>query len=303
MFTLIIPHFMRPSHAAIRSLNTPILNQMLRFAHFQAAPQSTEQLYMQHLCNQLILDNNYAYASPMSQQMGMNQITAQHGHSLAITPDEAEHFCQSLNDLYGEDAIFTPLRPDLWRVQLPQAVDWQVDSIFNINNVLQADNAPAQYLQLSTEIQMCLHTHPINQSRKHCPINHLHLWQAPKNAFRQPEYTAIATLSAWQQQSSLKCHTPQNWQNWLDFCEAGQLDLATTAWFDETFLYSDEEIAYRETIEQWDKHMAAHLQNALQSGQLAAFQLICEQGVCEFHAPNVWAFWKRARSFDGVQWS
>ena len=74
MFTLIIPALMAGDEMPLPPLNTPALNQLRRFARFQAHDLTTAQLYQRFLCDRLALDECSAYASPVVQQMGMNSV-------------------------------------------------------------------------------------------------------------------------------------------------------------------------------------------------------------------------------------
>lgn len=299
MFTLILPHFLRPSDARLPELSTPIWDELCRFARFQAAPMSRFELYQRHLCVPLRLPENSVYASPIHHQIGMNHVMVQHGSSLKIRADEAQTWCRDLNQLYGDEAHFTPIRADLWRVDLPEAVNWCAEPILDLSSHLQAQEMDAWYLQLSSETQMYLHQHALNIQRYPCSINGLYFWQAPESA-KSCTHRAIATNSDWQAQSACpSVALPQNWADWQQYCQSQNLDLSETAWFDERFLWAEDEWHYAEILAQWDTEVATALQTALQSGSLKNVKVVMEQGELILSAPRAWAFWRRKKGFDG----
>lgn len=300
MFTLIFPHLLRSEHEQLPELNIPTFNHLLRHAQFQAAPKSTAELYQIHLCDQLAQPQNCAYASPINQQMGMNSVTIQHGAALAITAAEAQTLCDGLNQLYGADAHFHPIRPDLWQIQFLQNIDWQVENIFNLNQLLDPNEAAADWLQLATETQMYLHAHPINQDRKSCPINGLWIWNAPSHAPAFQPAAKIASDSAWISHSSQDCAAmPTDFQTWQRDCVEQNIDLSATKIFSETFVHAADAYSYAEQWANWERNFFAPIAAALQSGSLKQVKIVCEQGELCFQKPKAWAFWKPEKVFDG----
>ena len=301
MLNIILPHFLRDPEERLPKIHTPALNQILRFARVQAALYSTADLYQTYLCNQLTLPEYCAYASPLSQQVGMNNIVVQHGSSLDITPNEAQILCAGLNQFYGEDAQFTPIRPDLWQIKLSQPIDWKVENIFNLHQILNPDNAPNDWLQLSTEAQMWLHSHPINQNRKPCPINALWFWNAPTDKAYHAS-AAVATDSAWTSRSSLNIQPlPDDFQGWRLACENHKIDLNETVIFSEKFVNVGNAWTYADTLAQWDAQFFAPVWADLCSGSLKNVRIVCEKNTLTVSSQARFAFWKRLKSFDGKQ--
>lgn len=303
MFTLILPQFLRHPDERVPPLHTPILNQLLRFANFQAASCSRLQLYQTHLCHELALPDNSAYASPISQQMGMNHVLVQSGRVLNIQAQEAKSWCEGLNQLYENEWYFTPIRPDLWRVDGREPIDWQMESVLDLPAHLQPQHASADYLQLSSETQMYLHNHALNQNRKPFPINGLWFWRTQPETPILP-YTQIASNSDWRVHSSLPVHDlPDNWVDWQEYCQQNQIEMEQTAWFDERFVWAQATEEYVDTLAQWDRQVMTPIQAALQSGSLKKLKLICEAGELTILPANVWTFWKRPVIFDGKKFN
>ena len=103
MFTLIIPALMAGDEMPLPPLNTPALNQLRRFARFQAHNLTTAQLYHRFLCDRLALDECSAYASPVVQQMGMNsvQMLDLKAACTNLPPETAQQYADRLNQEYA----------------------------------------------------------------------------------------------------------------------------------------------------------------------------------------------------------
>ena len=312
MFTLILPALLREPHETLPALNTSALNQLLRYAKIQRTDYSRMQLYQIYLCDQLTQPETAIYASPVWQQMGMNsasQIAAEH---LPLSHSEAATWCNELNQFYGGDYVFTLIRPDLWRITLPQAPQWHAPSILDIATQLDGSQSAhgddiSPWLALSTELQMWLHNHPHNQTRQQNqlpPINGIWLWNtpaAPSEPFQAA--TLIASNSAWAEHSSqATTGQPENYAAWQRICAQRQIPIAHTHIFADDFLPSlqtGDLWAYQEQLAQWERNWFEPLRQALFSGSLNGLRIVCEQAQCTIASKPQWAFWKRKRRFDG----
>ena len=170
MFTLVLPDLLRPNLSEMPTLNVPYLNQILRFATFQAAKQSRSQLYFEYLGLPKKLNENQVFASPMWQQMGMNSATILSGQYLDISLQEAQQLCHDLNQFYVGEYVFQVLRPDLWLLTLPEKITWQATCVLDMAGQMFgmeiADGDNQNWLKLTTEIQMFLHHHQVNHNRQ-----------------------------------------------------------------------------------------------------------------------------------------
>lgn len=306
MFTLVLPDFLRPEADGLPPFNTPALNQILRFGRVQAAAVGRAELYQSHLADRLALPENCAYASPVFQQTGMNSVRLTYGAALAIREDEAETWCGGLNQLYRGEAEFSPIRPDLWQIRLPEKIDWQSpplwDALGEADGGTKAVGAgAAQWLQLSTELQMWLHAHPLNQNRA-VPVNALWLWRGEnRNPVNPPVLTG--TDSLWRQQSSLNTDDmPHDFSTWQRACADAQTDLNQTALFAEAFVLSEQSgdiWHHADTLAQWEQRFFAPIWQAIRSGSLNGFTLICQHARLTISPRPQWRFWHRAKTFDG----
>lgn len=305
MFTLILPDLLRGTDENLPPLATPAFNQILRFGRFQAALQSRAELYQNHLADRLAQPENCAYVSPVYQQTGLNSIQLIDGAGLGISQNEAQTWCSGLNQLYGNDAVFSVLRPDLWQIRLPENIDWQTpplwDALGQLDDTAKAQGSQAaQWLQLSTEMQMWLHAHPLNQSRS-VPVNAVWLWRGDNRPIAAPQLTG--TDSPWRQQSSLKTEDmPHDFAAWQRVCADTQTDINQTALFSEDFVLPQQTgdvWQYIDTLAQWEQRFFAPIWQALVSGSLKNFTLVCQQGRLTVNAKAHRRFWKRAKTFNG----
>lgn len=309
MFTLVLPHFLRASHETLPPLDTPTLNQWLRFGRFHAQPHTISTVYQHHLGN-IRLPENSALAVPIWQQLGINTTQLLDARHFAISTDEAETLIGDLNRFYSGDAQFHAIEPQIWYMTLPQITDWYIPSVLDSNGqtdgILRSEHhAAPQWLQLSTEIQMFLHDHPINRMRQQngeVPINGLWLWQPESRNTSVFQTALIGSDSAWTTFSK-HAHTdlPYDLAAWQRACDKHGTTLSQTLLFSEAFAicaYTEDVFAYQTALQEWEKRFFVPLEHALQTGILPALELVCEHGTLTVHHQRH-AFWRRKKTFDG----
>lgn len=313
MFTLIIPHFLPRNQSSLPALNTPSLNQILRFSRWQAHAQKTSALYYQYLAHQLPNATNTAFASPISQQLGMNTTLLLDSHSFPISQQEAETIMSGLNDFYQQDADFKIIHPQLWQITLPQIDNWQIPAIWDVggqtDSLLRTENkASKQWLQLNTEIQMWLHAHPINQQRQQqglFPINSLWLWLPEKtNATQTTSFQLIGTNSVWKQYTQTPHQAmPANLQQWQQQCLANHININQTALFIEDFIvpaHQNDIWLYQQTIEQHEQNFFHPIWQAIKNKQINAIQITTEQGIFTLSHYAHYYFWKKPTNLSNI---
>lgn len=314
MFTLILPTFSRPISANFPDLNTPALNQILRFGRWTRHDWTTGQLYLRHLCGGLSLPENEIFASPVWLQMGMNNMTMIDGASIQIGMGEAQSLCDGLNEFYRHEFVLAPIRADLWRFRLPEKPQWQSPMLFDawgfqagdLSEQASGQNRNA-WLQLQTEIQMWLHAHPMNKVRQkngQAPINGIWLWYAPPSEPLSQPPVLLGSNSVWARASTLPVHdAPYSFAVWQQICQEKNLPLDETALFLDDAVVSaqtGDEYAYAQTVQHWETHFFAPIWSALKSGKLPEMRLICEQGILHIKQRAHWAFWKANKRFTGL---
>lgn len=261
-----------------------------------------------------MLPEHTAFAVPIWQQISMNTTQQLDSRHIAISDSEAQTLIADLNQFYTGDATFSALHPKIWQIHLPKMSEWHAPSVLNLDAQTDAvsrseHHASTQWLQLSTEIQMFLHAHPINQARQQrgeIPINALWLWQPENPAPTATPFQAALTGSdsAWTAISP-NPHTdqPHDLAAWQRACEEHEIALDKTQLFSEDFAQSHQTgdvWAYQKVLHHWENHFFAPLENLLQTGKLQQIQLICEQGSLTMGRRR-WAFWQSKKTFNGKQ--
>lgn len=313
MFTLILPKFLPTFHTTLPAIHSPSLNQILRFSRFQAAYKTTADLYYHYLVHPLDTSSNHAYATPISQQLGMNTTLLLDSHSFSISKHEADCFIKDLNTFYQPNAHFSIITPELWQLTLPHIDNWSmIEPIWNVGGQMDSllrceSHASKQWLQLNTEIQMWLHQHPINQHRQQqglLPINSLWLWQAKQVLNTLPDYQLIASDSLWKSYCHIQ-HTdlPNHFAEWQHFCDCQQQDINQTALFAEDFIACHHQShiwTYQQIIEQWEQRYFLPIWQAIQSRKIQGLKLVCEQGIFTLSPYARYHFWKPKNSINQI---
>jgi hypothetical protein len=92
--------------------------------------------------------------------------------ALTLSRMEAEQFVATLNDHFSDSAYtFHSIHPERWYARLPAAIDVETVALpdvagKSINERLPGGPNGAKLRKLMNEIQMLLHTHPVNQARE-----------------------------------------------------------------------------------------------------------------------------------------
>lgn len=303
MFTIVLPNLIHPQ----AELDTPTLNQWLRFGLITQQACNTSKLYANYL-GLPQLPKHSALAIPAWQEIGIQSSQLVDSRQLDIDLSEATHLITELNQFYAGEITFDLLHAKIWQVNFKQTIDWQIPSIFDTcgqtENMLHYANAYHQeWLKLSTEIQMFLHHHPLNQQRQHKqqpPINHLWLWQ-PENTSATVQAALLGSNSPWAQiDSPNHIAAPTDFSAWIDSCKQHQIALDNTLLFSEDFININPD-QYNHTVNYWENHFFAPIEKQLKNKQLKHLQIICEQGSLIIDTQR-WAFWKQKKTFDGKHW-
>lgn len=285
MLNIVLPHFSLSAALKQPEYQMGAWQRLRSFARFQAAPMSLLTLYQRYLA--LALSPNIIFASPVYQQMGMNTAELLDSRCLSIEKDEAEGYVQSLNRFYANEASFRLITPEIWQMTLPETFDFQVDSVFDAAGQTDAlyrseQAAHEKWLQLSTELQMWLHQHPLNlarQSRQQLPINAIWLWQASSNA-PIVQTTALASNSAWKAFSSHQVmDLEHDFYTLQKACQENNIDINDLTLFSEDFVESglkQDELAQHAIWQDWDARFLQPIEQNLH--HIKSFNLITEEG-------------------------
>lgn len=311
MFTLILPTFSR--NVPSPTFQTPALDKLRRFGQFTPQPSTTGQLYLNYLCNAIVLPENEVWASPVWLQMGMNSIHMTDGATIDISQEEAQSLCNGLNKFYQHQFHFEPIRPDLWRCRLPEKPQWQSPTLFDACGYQMGDFTEQaqgkqrnQWLQIQTEMQMWLHNHAINsvrQQNQKAPINGIWLWQPPMQQTFRHTPSLMGSNSVWRNFAAMPTSAaPENLITWQNICHKKHILINDTALFLDDLWPSaqmNDDNAYQQKISQWETHFFAPIWSALKSGLLPEMQIVCEQGILHTRKWSHWQFWKPRKKFMG----
>ena len=313
--TLAILGLNRPSETGLPA--TPALNEILRFGRFYPQPCSTSAFYARHLWRGSLTARALRHfglpesapallASPVWQQMGINQTHFSAGRDLAVRDDEAAQWCGGLNDFFREDGwCFYPFRPDLWLLTLPENPDWPVPPVLDMLG--QEDGmermegrAPADWLAKQTEIQMWLHGHPLNIGRR-IPVNGLWLW--PDLAGRaQADFAAADSEWAFFPEGLIP--VPDDWQAFARAAaDLGRPVSDGLIFLDGLRQTAGGEADYCRLLADWETRFFAPVWHDLKAGRLKKLTIAADGaqgGYLEANAKPHRAFWKRRKTFAGL---
>lgn len=310
MLTIYLPHLDWPYPKEVPPLNTPALNQILRFGRKRQHHITHAEFCFSAL--NITLPAAHAYAAPIFHQAGMHSVHISGAHHLGITETEAQQFCQLLNDLYAQDGWhFTPHTPHWWCVDLPKSPDWQTPCVLDILGVADGMARPIgadgrDWLQKHTEIQMAMHAHPLNEARRESgqmPINGVWLWHGLPERAAHLSNAVVKMLASDCIYAPSSCLTlPENWQNWCETVRQYDASL------DESALYfnalsdtveSGDVQAYGWHLQQIDALFLLPIYEAVQRGQISGLVLHTQSGTVVLKKQAWWSFWRRKFVFRG----
>ena len=177
-----------------------------------------EWLGLAGVCNQ----GHWWRADPVHLLVDRDQVAMLPRHTLGVTPEEARALATSINACYADDhmVVETP-RPDAWYLRVPQ--DWHCRTWdparvedWAITEFMPSGAEAEPVRKLMTEIQMLLHTHPVNQAREAMgqpAINSVWIWGGgplPDRAARAPA-RIVASLPLARGLAQLAGQTSEPW--------------------------------------------------------------------------------------------
>jgi len=167
-----------------------------------------------------------AFASPVWQQMGMHHVNIISGEFIGIPKEEAQRLCADLSAFYQDkDWQFEPLCESMWLLSMSKIEDWGAECVLDVCGQPEMDGQAhgedaVSWLAMQTEIQMFLHTHPINQAREQQglpEINGLWLWN---DANGTQSADIVASDSAWARFSDTpKINAPYDLKAWFEMVQ------------------------------------------------------------------------------------
>lgn len=254
-------------------------------------------------------------ADPVHLQAQRDQLVLVDGGMLGISPEEANALSASLNQHFAQDNLkFIAAHPTRWYLALDVAPELTTQPLpavagEGINHSLPSGAEGMRWNRLSTEIQMLLHTHPVNQAREsqgQPPINSVWFWGggvypaqdvSPKIKEQLWADDALArglTLAAKQSPQEL----PLNFDAFMAHAKTSGShcvlwdELRQPAW------YGDHE-AWRAGLMRLETDWIKPLCYALRRGFVSEVTMhaISEQGCLNLTTQRAsrWRFWRRAK--------
>lgn len=130
-------------------------------------------------------DNWYIRSDPVYARAGLGELTLIHSRELAITAKEANTIVASINDHFSNESwrIESP-NPYRWYIQCVDAPGIRTTPLSQVTGPVTEEYLPvgeqaAYWRAVLNEIQMLLHSHPVNLQREtdeSLPINSVWMW-------------------------------------------------------------------------------------------------------------------------------
>ena len=244
--------------------------------------------------------------------MGMHHVNIISGEFIGIQKEEAQRLCADLSAFYQDkDWQFEPLCESMWLLSMPKTEDWGAECVLDVCGQPEMDGQAhgkdaVSWLAMQTEIQMFLHTHPINQAREQQglpEINGLWLWN---DADGTQSADIVASDSAWARFSDKpKLDAPYDLKAWFEMVqETGNAVSDGLIFLDDlvSTLQTGDVWAYKDILESWETRWFSPLWDALASGRLKTVCIATDGengGTLEIGRRSKWAFWRKAKTFNG----
>lgn len=315
--TLALPGLLWPHRETFMSaINLPALDKLRLWGRIQPQTTKKSKFYRQYLWhgswlklakNQLGLKENHhcIIVVPISQSANLHEIHCISGKTLALSPAEAENFCQILNHWFkNEGWRFHALQPDIWLLTTPEKLQFSAPSVLDLNDSMDSTTKPtgrdAQLLlKYQTEIQMLLHQHPLNQERclqGTAPINAI--WFEP-DRIGSATSNSLYTNCTW-------AHGAQQFPTDYNSFSAQLSNQCSIVLFAEEFCHPDiqnDRTAYEHLLQQWEQKWWKPLLTALQNRKIQHLEINTDGphgGLLHVCKPCIPPFWRKNRPFNGL---
>lgn len=125
-------------------------------------------------------------ADPVHLRIERNQLVLADHNEFRVSREEAEALAEGINAHLGDRLVVHPLRPERWYARLPECPDIETTPLRAargraIDALLPHGPESMAWHALANELQMLLHTHPVNAAREASgehPINGVWFWGA-----------------------------------------------------------------------------------------------------------------------------
>jgi hypothetical protein len=238
-------------------------------------------------------------------QLGHNQLML---HPLEdVAQEEAAQLCAALNAHFeGQGMAFFAPHPQRWYLRLDAQPDIRTVPISqagggDIRGMLPEGPEGARWQQLSNEMQMLLHGHPLTEAREargELPVNALWLWGNGEAEVRTPcRYVAVGSDEALAGMfaAAAEVRFAERAGAWHAGEADGEQLLVWTGL--RAALQRNDLAGWRAALQEFETGYAQPLWRALRRGEIAALQLDVPgaQGMRRIRLTraDAWAFWRR----------
>ncbi len=297
------------------------LDQITTHAKILSYSSNLSDLYKSHFCSlniekllqtsTLPTNSNSFLASPVQLVIHQNTITLQPPATLNILLSEAQQLCKSINDLITTDQWqISPITPTLWQITTAYPLDicltplW--DAVGNLYPEMMVQGADKNILEkISTEIQMLLSTHTINQKRttQNRPvINALWFW-SPPSSDQNKTNSSYKDNIVWQQATGALT-APTSYSDWYSTLPQQSSDTQIAVLDELLYANKTQDIeSYMDRLIDLDKRYFLPAWEALRTGKLKKLTIIshgCNGGQMILKPAYTRFFWRHTKKFNGT---
>ena len=225
-------------------------------------------------------------ADPVHLRIERNQLVLADSSAFRVGQEEAEALAEAINAHLGDRLAVHPLRPQRWYARLAECPDVETTPLCAargrvIDTLLPRGPESMAWHALANELQMLLHTHPVNAAREErgeLPINGVWLWGAGRQAAlgsRPFQLVAsddpLARGLAMASGASAR-ELPSDAQAWLADTGATGVTLVVLDALARAADYGDA-LAWRESLMAMERAWFAPLLRALSAGRIGMLSL------------------------------
>lgn len=216
---------------------------------------------------------------------------------ISLTDNEITSLLLDLNQfLLADDYVLFAPQPDQWLLNLPKQPDITtvpITEMFgnNIAEKLPSGNDQVTWRRLFTELQMLLHTHPVNEERrakKLATVDALWLWgEGTIPPLQSTEWTGVWSDDDYIKGLSYLSDTP------YDSLPTKFPDITEQLYSEGNYLIA---ISDKLPLNEIEQHWAEPLLQAIAQKQINKLQLIIDKQIYEIDAKKLKRWWRRSKS-------
>jgi len=257
-------------------------------------------------------------ADPVHFHLQNNRVTLADSTLFDISLDEAQQCVTALNDHFSGDGMeFIAPHANRWYLRLesfPGIITHTLEDANgqDVDRLMPQGEQAARWHTILNEMQMLLHTHPVNlqrEERGELPVNSVWLW----GGGILPQSSPLGVAGIWAEDALVRGLSLANGQaagvvpfscnEWLERSPADGGHLIILDALEQADLRNDN-VAWREALVRLESHWFVPLLEALQNRKLASVHL----HFAELHRvvsvavvrTDLWKFWRQPKSLQAL---